>query len=111
MKYIRYAFYAFVGISLLFLALDNQQQVDFVLIPDFVPGLREVAVTVPLFVVTLTALLVGIVLGYVLEYLREARIRRAASRSKRALKKTEAQLAALKKETGKHDDDVLAILE
>lgn len=111
MKYIRYVLYAFVGLFLILLAFNNNGSVDFVLVPDFVPGINEISVTVPLFVVTLGALLLGLVLGYIFEYVREARIRRNASRAQKALKKTTAELESLKKEAGKHDDDVLAILE
>ncbi len=111
MKYIRYALYAFVSIFFILLAFNNNDPVDFVLVPDFIPGINEISVTVPLFIVTLGALLVGLVLGYIFEYVREARIRRKASRAQKELKKTTAELESLKKEAGKHDDDVLAILE
>ena len=111
MKYIRYAFYLIAGLLLLSLALNNQDVVNLTILPEFVPGLPTMVYTVPLFIVILGAMLIGTIIGYVSEYLRETRIRRSASKSQKALKKTTAELEALKKEAGKHDDDVLAILE
>lgn len=111
MSYFRNAAYAILGVFILLIALNNQQQVEFVLIPEFIPGLSRWALNVPLFIVTLGALLIGIVVGYVLEYIREAQIRMNASRTHKALKKTSSELDALKKETGKHDDDVLALIK
>lgn len=111
MKTIRYAMYAILGIFLLLMALNNQQATQFVVLPDYIPGFPAIVFNVPLFIVILGALLIGIVIGYVLEYIRETRIRLNASRTQKALKKTTAELDALKNQTGIHDDEVLALLK
>jgi uncharacterized membrane-anchored protein YhcB (DUF1043 family) len=69
-----------------------------------------VSVRVPLFVVSLVSIVVGIVLGYLFEWLREHKYRRRASLKAREADRLNREVDRLRKETGRAEDDVLALL-
>lgn len=65
---------------------------------------------VPLFVVILAAVAVGLLLGYIIEYLREAKHRRLATAKAREASRLKDKVKDLQKKTGETEDDVLALL-
>lgn len=105
MIYLRFIWLALVGLVLLTLALANSGPVTVSLWPDTVTAFVGwgYALTLPLFVWLLGALVLGLVLGLVWEWLRERDIRAEAARARRN--------AVAKPETGQKQDDVLAILD
>lgn len=111
MRYIRYGIYAIIIILFLAISLSNTQPVNATLTPEWFPFIGGLSVTLPFFIFVYVALFMGIALGYLIEYIREARIRRRGNRSQRELKKAQEEIKTLKKKTRQHDDDVLAILE
>jgi hypothetical protein len=50
------------------------------------------------------------VIGYLLEWLREHKHRRRASQKSREAAQLNHEVARLRKDTGRHEDDVLALL-
>lgn len=110
MRFIRMIFLAVLAIVLVVIAFANRGVVAVRLVPEelaWVFGGRDLSLNLPLFLVVLLALLVGMVLGLVWEWLRESQLRRESAR--RAF-----HLARLEREARPHvppSDDVLALLE
>jgi lipopolysaccharide assembly protein A len=92
------------------LSLANRGVVTLNLLPEGMAGLLPMSVEVPLFVVCLLSVVLGMVIGYLLEWLREHKHRRHASRKTREAARLNAEVDRLRKQSGKPDDDVLAII-
>lgn len=110
MRYLRYLVLAAVAVVLIVVALANRDPVMLHLLPpDLVPlaGLQH-SIEVPQFLVMFAALGVGILIGFVWEWLRGHRNRAAAARQSR-------ELRALKRgadpATAAPTDPVLALLD
>lgn len=113
MRYIRYAFLAALGVVLISVALANRDAVTLRLLPD---GLVEVfgfqeMVTLPLYGVIFGSILFGLLVGFVWEYLREARIRYEARRAAADLKKLEREVKRVKGQRDQGKDEVLALVD
>ncbi len=113
MRYITYTFWAIVGICLIVLGLANRQVVSLKALPDGLAALIGVSPTIsmPLFMVIFIGVALGLLIGFVWEWIREHKHRAAAARARREAQKLEREVGRLKAE--KHDgkDDVLALLE
>jgi len=68
-------------------------------------------VELPLFVVILGAVLLGLLLGFVWEWIREFGIRSDAAKQAREKRKLEREVARLKAQQHEGEDDVLALLD
>ncbi len=113
MRFIRYLFLVLVGGLLITVALANRQLVTLQLAPDEISALLPFAdtLTVPLFVVILGGIIVGLLIGFVWEYIREFKQRHDASLSRRKLNRLEREVKGLREKTGEGKDDVLALLD
>lgn len=113
LRLIKLLFLALVLVALVFLFFANNDPVTLNLMPDVMANAMGMQneLTLPLFVVVTGALLIGIVVGFVLEWLREHRFRAEAKTQRRKASELEREVVAVK--GGKRDsqDDVLAILE
>jgi uncharacterized integral membrane protein len=92
------------------LALANRGAVTLHLLPEGMARVMPLSIEVPLFVVSLVSIGVGMVIGYLLEWLREHKHRRRASQKSREAAQLNHEVAKLRKDTGRHEDDVLALL-
>ena len=111
MRYIRYGFYVVLMLVLVILALANRQSVTLGLLPEQLADFFPVSIKLPLFVVIMLAALAGLMVGYVLEFFREHKIRREAVANKQEAAVLAREVTALKKEAGKEEDDVLALIK
>ncbi|QFS82117.1 hypothetical protein FIU97_04935 [Roseivivax sp. THAF40] len=113
MRYIRYAFLAAVAIILISVALANRGLVTLQLLPNDLADLlglqREISL--PLFLVIFGGIVVGLILGFVWEWLREHKHRAEAARKDREVKRLERELKRTQTERDKDKDEVLAILD
>ncbi len=114
LRFLKLLFLGVTGLVLVTLALANRAPVVLHGLPqDFatLAGL-DAQVEVPLFVVILGAVAAGVLIGFVWEWLREARIRAEARGKSREVARLERELAVLKDATSvPPKDEVLAILE
>lgn len=112
MRYIRYLVLAVIAVSLITIAVANRGPLTIRLLPEELEGLFGLSwqVTLPAFLVLLAAILVGVLLGFVWEWVREHRYRAeaVAERKERQRLEREVQKTAPRAEKG---DDVLALLE
>ncbi|MDK3019046.1 lipopolysaccharide assembly protein LapA domain-containing protein [Pseudodonghicola flavimaris] len=113
MRYIRYAILAVIAIGLISVSMANRGSVVLQLLPTDIADLLgwNFSLTLPLFVVVLGGVAVGVVVGFVWEWLREHKHRRDANRSGREVRKLEREVTRLKKDKTKGQDEVLALLD
>ena len=89
MRYVRYACIAVFAIALIAVALANRGMVTLKVLPDEIAGLFAVApsVELPLFVVIFLGIVVGLLVGFVWEWLREHAVRAENARNAREVRR------------------------
>ena len=112
-RFVRYVLLALLGVALLTVALANRAPVTLRLLPDDLAALLGIAVQlqVPLFLVIFGGIMVGLLIGFLWEWLREAKHRSAAKGKTREVSKLERELAVLRDTKGQPADDVIALLD
>lgn len=113
MRALRLLFLGLLAVILIALALANRDIVTLRVLPAEAGSFlgMDWAVQVPLFLVILAGVILGLLIGFVWEWMREARLRRTAVRSTRKAAKLEAEVKSLRQEKEGPKDDVLALLE
>lgn len=113
MRYIRYLILAAIAVCLVTVALANREMVTLNLLPEQVSQLLGFgqSVTLPLFLVILGGVVVGLLLGFVWEWLREHKHRAEAARQRREKEKLAREVTRIKHDRPGATDDVLALLE
>lgn len=113
MRYIRYACIALFALALIAVALANRTAVTLKVLPNEVAGLFAVnpSIEMPLFVVIFGGILVGLLVGFIWEWLREFTVRSEAAKSARQVRRLEREVDRLKGEKHEGKDDVLALLD
>ncbi|MBP7241156.1 lipopolysaccharide assembly protein LapA domain-containing protein [Amaricoccus sp.] len=92
------------------LALANRGPVTLNLLPAGMSSIADRSIELPLYVVGVVSVLVGMVLGYILEWLREHKHRRLASAKSREAASLNREVGRLRKEASKGEDEILALL-
>lgn len=113
MRYIRYLILGAIAVSLVVVAMANRGDVTLTLLPDPIANLvgYSFSITLPLFIVILGAIVIGILLGFVWEWLRESKHRSAAARAEREAKDLKRKVRRMEGEKHEGKDEVLALLE
>ncbi|HMS96132.1 MAG TPA: LapA family protein [Tabrizicola sp.] len=117
-RIIRLLILGLIGLSLLTLALANRAGVNVHLLPVDLAALTGLSwsVEVPLFVaifggVILGSIVLGVLIGFVWEWLRESKHRTSASAGSREVARLERELASLREAKAGPKDEILALLE
>ncbi|WP_375174444.1 lipopolysaccharide assembly protein LapA domain-containing protein [Pseudooceanicola sp.] len=113
MRYIRYLILAVIGVALIAVALANRGLVSLKLLPE---GLARIAglnpsIELPLFLVIFGGVVVGVLIGFIWEWLREHKHRAEVSRKSKEVGKLEREVRKLKGEKHQGKDEVLALLD
>jgi putative membrane protein len=113
LRLLRYLFLAVIAVLLMVFASANRDLVTLHALPPDLAYLFTVdwQMDVPAFLLVFLGIVVGLLVGYTLEWLREHKHRRTARTQTRVVSKLERELAAMKDQTSLPDDDVLALLE
>ena len=113
MRYINYAFWAIVAVCLIILGLANRELVALRALPDGLASLIGVSPTIelPLFVAIFLGVAIGLLVGFVWEWLREHKHRAAAGKSQREARVLQREVDRLKAEKHEGKDEVLALLD
>jgi uncharacterized integral membrane protein len=112
MRYVRYAVLAVLAVAIIVIALANRGFVTLRLLPPSMSGFLgwSWSITLPLFLVILSAVVAGLIVGFVWEWLRESRIRSDARHQRREKERLAREVREVRAER-RDDDDVLALLE
>ena len=112
MRYIRYAFLLALGLILVTIAFANRELVTLRLMPDDLDRFWPVGrvVTMPLFLVIFGAIVLGVALGFVWEWLREHHIRAEAGRDRREKDQLRREVDRLKG-GAEGPDEILRLLD
>ncbi len=113
MRYIRYAFLAALGAVLITVAVANRATVTLHLLPQDLSGFLGFSwsVELPLFIVIFGAIIGGILIGFVWEWLREYRQRAEAARARRERDRLAREVEQLRGPSPDKGDDVLALID
>lgn len=113
MRYIRYACIAVFAVALISVALANRNIVTLQVLPNEISGWFAVnpQVQLPLFIVILGSIIVGLLVGFVWEWIREHGYRAEAARQARERRRLEREVIRLKEEKHQGKDEVLALLD
>ncbi|MGJ8546529.1 MAG: LapA family protein [Sulfitobacter sp.] len=113
MRYIRYACMAVFAVALIAVALANRVIVPLQILPTEVSGWFAVnpSIEMPLFLVILGSILVGLLVGFIWEWIREYGQRAEAARQAREMRRLEREVAKLKAAKHEGKDEVIALLD
>ncbi|WBU62791.1 LapA family protein [Paracoccus aerodenitrificans] len=113
MRIIRLLFVILLAVLLVAIALANRSAVTLRALPEtfdqYTGGPWQI--TLPLFLVIFLAIVSGIVIGFIWEWLREAHIRNAATRRRQEVQRLEREVGNLRDRHNAPNDEVLAILD
>lgn len=110
---LRYLFLAALAVVMIALALSNRAPVELRALPPEAGAFLGVdwAVQVPLFLVILGGVLLGLLIGFVWEWMREHRLRAEAAQTRREAERLSREVKKLRQDTQGPQDDVLALLD
>lgn len=113
LRLLRYLFLVLIAIALMVFASANRGLVTLHALPDSLAHLFQIdgQLDVPAFLLVFLGIVIGLLVGYTLEWLRGHRHRRVASTQTRMVTRLERELAAMKDQTALPDDPVLALLD
>lgn len=108
-KYLRYLVLLVIGIFLITVALANREVVTLHALPTDLQVLFGVdwVIRLPLFLVGFGGIVVGILIGFVWEWVREHKYRATAASKTREVERLERRVVS----PAQHQDDVLALLD
>ena len=112
MRLIRTVFLFCLATLLFLLSLANSEKVTLYFLPENLKAFFEIeiAIKIPLFLVFFSGIFIGLVIGFVWEWLREYKFRVEANNYQKRLFKAENELSELYAKENKKDD-VLTLLE
>lgn len=113
MRFIRLVFVILLAIVLIGIALANREMVSLSVLPANLGAYLGVdwVLTMPLFLLVFGAMLVGMVLGLIWEWLRESHLRAESKRRAFEISKLEREVGQIRQQHRAPKDDVLAILD
>jgi uncharacterized integral membrane protein len=113
LRYLKYLFLIVVALVLVMMAFANREMVLLEVIPEaFTPWIGvQYAIELPLFLVVLGSVVVGLLVGFVWEWLREYRHRAEAKTQKRTAKALEREVQTLKGPAQNSTDEILALVD
>jgi len=114
MRYIRFGFLGALAVVLISVAMANRAPVELRLLPDelAIPLNLAWSMEVPLFLVIFAAIVAGLLIGFVWEWLREHKHRAEVSRKKGEVRQLEREVDRLKGSgKSREEDEVLALLD
>lgn len=110
MRIIKLLLLALILIGVVVLSIANRGPVTLNLLPEGLAGFGQRSIEMPLYALGLLSILTGLVLGYILEWLREFKHRQRAARKTREAAALNREVGRLREESGKSEDEVLALL-
>ena len=112
MRLIRTMFLLCLATLLFLLSVANSEKVTVYFLPENLTSLLgiKIAINIPLFLIFFSGIFIGLVIGFVWEWLREYKFRVEANNYQKRLLRAETELSELHAKENKKDD-VLTLLE
>ncbi len=112
MRTVRYIFLVAIAVVLITIAMANRGPLTIRVLPESLEGILGLSwdVTLPTFAILLGAVLAGMLIGFVWEWLREHKYRANASQERKERERLEREVKKVAPAPEK-GDDVLALLE
>lgn len=113
MRYIKYAVLAAIAVCLIAVSLANRDLVVLELLPADLAGLVGInkSIELPLFVVIFGGVAIGLLIGFLWEWIREYKQRAEAAAQRREMDRMRRELKRLKGSQNEGKDEVLALLD
>ncbi|MCA8884098.1 MAG: LapA family protein [Rhodobacteraceae bacterium] len=113
MRIIKFLLLALIAIVLVIIDFANRQPVTLTLLPeDLVPFLKfNYSITLPLYAVVLGGIAVGLLLGFVWEWVREHKHRSEAVAQRREKALLAKEVQKMKSDRNEGKDEIIALLE
>ena len=113
MRYIRYACIIVFALVLIAVAMANNEAVTVQLLPSGISHLFSVApkVQLPLFIIIFTGIVVGLLVGFVWEWMREYKVRAENARNSREVSRLNREVKRLRGDKYDGKDDIFALLD
>lgn len=113
MRFIRLVFVVLLAVALIGIALANREVVSLNVLPANLGAYLGIdwVLTMPLFLLVFLAMLAGMVLGLIWEWLRESHLRAESKRRAHEISKLEREVGQIRQQHRAPKDDVLAILD
>lgn len=108
MRYVRYFILTVIGLALLLIAVANRQIVTVQLEPFGLGEPFPQPVDLPLFVVIFVSALSGLIAGFVIEWIRERKHRRAIFEQEREASNLRKEVKRLAVKASKTDKDAMS---
>jgi uncharacterized integral membrane protein len=113
LRYIKYLFLILLAIGLLILCLANRELVT---VQALTPELERFSglawsMQVPLYFVALGGVAIGLLIGFIWEWLRESKHRSEVAKRQNQVRTLKREVIKLKGDEPRHRDEVLALLE
>ncbi|MEL6475779.1 MAG: LapA family protein [Pseudomonadota bacterium] len=106
MRLIKTLFLVLIGAGLVVVGIGNMAPVDVYLLPAMLTGEQFALTGMPLSAVILAAVLIGLLIGQLMEWLREAKHRRVSNDRGREVARLRDELAKLQRANATPDDDL-----
>jgi lipopolysaccharide assembly protein A len=113
MRALRVLFWSVVALALIVVGVANRGPVTLRAMPEGLAGLVGLSpdIDLPLFVVIFLGVAAGLLIGFVWEWLREARLRSDARAKGREVEALQREVGRLKSQANVGKDEVLALLD
>ena len=113
MRYIKYSLLAAIAVVLVCVSLANRETVQLELLPTDLAALAgmDYSINLPLFVVIFGGVGVGLLIGFLWEWIREHKQRAEAAAQRCEMDRMRREIKRLKADKHEGKDDVLAILD
>lgn len=113
MRYIKYALLAVIAVILVCVSLANRESVQLELLPTDLAQLlgMDYAITLPWFVVIFGGVAIGLLIGFLWEWIREHKQRAEAAAQRREMDRMRREIKRLKADKHEGKDDVLALFD
>ena len=112
MRLLRTLFLIFLAIILVVISIANSENVSLYLLPTDLSSLMgtTISINIPVFLVFFSGIFIGLIIGFLWEWLREHKFRVEANLNEKRLSRAEAELSEMRTKDNK-GDDVLTLLE
>ncbi len=106
MRFLKTLVLILIGFGLVIVGIGNMAPVDFHLVPSKIAGSELAVKQIPLAVIIMVSVLIGLVIGQLMEWLREGKHRRMSNDRGREVAKLRNELEKARVSKPEEDDDL-----